>query len=76
MMEDVIAQGCDTFVTSGLKYNQFLDAKALGLNLLDAGHFPTENVVCAPLARRLEKAFPQLEVAVSRVHKGGMPTDR
>lgn len=69
MMEDAIAQGCDTFVTADLKYNQFLEAKALGLNLLDAGHFPTENVVCAPLARRLEKAFPQLQVTVSQVHK-------
>ena len=69
MLEDVIAQGCDTFVTADLKYNQFLDARALGLNLLDAGHFPTENVVCAPLAGRLAKAFPQVEVRVSQTHK-------
>lgn len=69
MVEDALAQGCDTFVTADLKYNQFLDAKALGLNLLDAGHFPTENVVCAPLARRLAKEFPQVEVTVSQVHK-------
>lgn len=69
MMEDALAQGCDTFVTADLKYNQFLDAKALGLNLMDAGHFPTENVVCAPLAVRLAQAFPQAEVRVSRVHR-------
>ncbi|MCI9352915.1 MAG: Nif3-like dinuclear metal center hexameric protein [Lawsonibacter sp.] len=69
MMEDVIAQGCDTFVTSDLKYNQFLDAKALGLNLLDAGHFPTENVVCAPMARWLSEAFPKVEVRLSEVHE-------
>ena len=69
MLEDALAQGCDTFVTADLKYNQFLDARALGLNLLDAGHFPTENVVCAPLARRLAKEFPQTEVTVSRVHR-------
>ena len=69
MLEDALAQGCDTFVTADLKYNQFLDAMALGLNLLDAGHFPTENVVCAPLARRLAKAFPELEVRLSEVHK-------
>ena len=69
MLEDVVAQGCDTFVTADLKYNQFLDARALGLNLLDAGHFPTENVVCAPLAGRLAKAFPQVEVRVSQTHK-------
>lgn len=69
MVEDAVAQGCDTFVTADLKYNQFLEARALGLNLLDAGHFPTENVVCAPLARRLAKEFPQAEVTVSRVHR-------
>ena len=69
MLEDVVAQGCDTFVTSDLKYNQFLDAKALGLNLLDAGHFPTENVVCGPMARWLSEAFPRVEVRLSEVHR-------
>ena len=69
MMEDALAAGCDTFVTADLKYNQFLEAKALGLNLMDAGHFPTENVVCAPLAQRLGSAFPQVEIQVSQVHR-------
>jgi len=69
MLEDALAAGCDTFVTADLKYNQFLDAKALGLNLLDAGHFPTENVVCAPLAARLGKGFPDISVCVSEVHR-------
>ena len=69
MLEDALAAGCDTFVTADVKYNQFLDAKALGLSLLDAGHFPTENVVCAPLARRLAKAFAQTEVFVSETHR-------
>ena len=68
MLEDALAQGCDTFVTADLKYNQFLDAKALGLNLMDAGHFPTENVVCPILVRRLAEAFPEVEVRLSRVH--------
>ena len=69
MMEDALAQGCDTFVTADLKYNNFLDAQALGLNLMDAGHFPTENVVCAPLARRLSEAFPEVDVRLSEVHR-------
>ena len=68
MLEDALTQGCDTFVTADLKYNQFLDAKALGLNLMDAGHFPTENVVCAPLVSRLSKAFPEVEMCLSAVH--------
>ena len=69
MLEDVVAQGCDTFVTADLKYNQFLDAKALGLNLLDAGHFPTENVVCGPMVQWLSEAFPRVEVRLSEVHR-------
>ncbi len=69
MMEDAVARRCDTFVTADLKYNHFLDARALGLNLLDAGHFPTENVVCGPLARQLAEKFRDVEVVLSKVHR-------
>lgn len=69
MLELAVGQGCDTFVTSDVKYNQFLDAKAMGLNLIDAGHYPTENVVCPVLAEKLKTAFPELEVLISRRHK-------
>ena len=63
------AQGCDTFVTSDIKYNQFLDAKALGLNLIDAGHFPTEDPVCEAMIRYLSERFPQLTIQKSISHK-------
>lgn len=65
---DALAQGCDTFVTSDVKYHQFLEARALGLNLVDAGHFPTENVVCPILQDWLEKRFPQVSVTISQRH--------
>ncbi len=68
MMKDALAQGCDTFVTSDVKYNGFLDAAAMGLNLIDAGHYPTENVVCPVLRDWLREAFPELEVAISQSH--------
>lgn len=61
-----IANGCDTFVTSDLKYNDFLDTK--GINLIDAGHFPTENVVCPAVADYLRKQFPELTVVLSTEH--------
>lgn len=61
-----IANGCDTFVTSDLKYNDFLDTKEI--NLVDAGHFPTENVVCPVVAAYLRKAFPELNVVQSTAH--------
>lgn len=61
-----VAAGCDTFVTSDLKYNDFLDTE--GLNLIDAGHFPTENVVCPALRDRLHRAFPAVDVLCSTSH--------
>ena len=60
--------GCDTFVTADVKYNEFWDAKFLGLNLIDAGHFATENPVVAVLAAKLRAAFPELPVECAENH--------
>ncbi len=60
--------GCDTFVTADVRYNQFWDANDLGVNLIDAGHFATENPVCPILAQQLQQAFPEVEVEVSKNH--------
>ena len=67
-MSDALAQDCDTFVTSDVKYHQFLEARALGLNLVDAGHYPTENVVCTVLRDWLTKRFPQVSTTISQRH--------
>lgn len=61
-MAKAIAAGCDTFVTSDVRYNQFWDAKNAGINLIDAGHFHTEDPVCDYLADRLQAAFPEIDV--------------
>ena len=67
-MEQVARAGCDTFVTADVKYNGFWDAKALGLNLIDAGHFHTENPVIPVLAAKLAAAFPEIPVEISESH--------
>lgn len=67
-MREVVAAGCDTFVTADIKYNQFWDARDLGLNLIDAGHFHTENPVVAVLAKKIAAAFPEVEVKISENH--------
>ena len=69
MLGQVIDAGCDTFVTSDVKYNQFWDAKDAGVSLIDAGHFHTENPVCTYLARQLQAAFPEIQVILSRIHQ-------
>lgn len=68
-MLDLAAQmGCDTFVTADVKYDRFLAAKELGVNLIDADHFCTENVIIPVLYEKLRAQFPALTFAVSRVH--------
>ena len=71
-MLEALDAGCDTFVTADVKYNQFWDARDLGLNLIDAGHFHTENPVVAVLAEKLQTAFPTLEVKISEKHNDCM----
>lgn len=67
-MQQVAAAGCDTFVTADVKYNQFYDARQLGINLIDAGHFHTENPVCNVLADAISRDFPHLIVKISEIH--------
>ena len=66
---EAAALGCDAFVTADLKYNHFLDAGALGLTVIDAGHFPTEDVVCPVVVRYLREKFPGVQVEKSAVHR-------
>ena len=67
-MQKAAQAGCDTYVTADLKYDHFLWAKEHGLNLIDADHFCTENVVVPVLAGMLRERYPEMEVSVSQVH--------
>ena len=69
---DAVCAGCDTFVTSDMKYNGFWDAREQGLTLIDAGHFHTENPVVAVLAEKIAAQFPEIEVKISETHKDCM----
>ena len=67
-LSSVAEAGCDTFVTADVKYNQFWDARELGINLIDAGHFYTENPVCKVLQEKLQAQFPEIQVVISENH--------
>lgn len=64
-LELAIAAGCDTYLTADVKHHQFIAANETGINLIDAGHYPTENVVVPVLKTWLETDFPGLEVVTS-----------
>ena len=60
--------GCDTFVTADIKYDVFLEAKEIGVNLIDGDHFCTEDLVTGVLAERLGAAFPEIAVSKALCH--------
>ena len=60
--------GCDTYVTADVKYSVFLQARELGINLIDGDHFCTENPVIGVLAKKLGDAFPETAFIVSARH--------
>ena len=66
--QEAVKNGCDTFVTADIKYNEYWDARERGLNLIDAGHFHTENPIVKVLAQRISEAFPEIEVKISESH--------
>ena len=56
------AAGADTYVTGELKYHSLIDAPEVGINLIEAGHFHTENPVCETLREWLVTIDPSLTV--------------
>ena len=69
MLREAMESGADTFVTADVKYDIFLEAKALGMNLLDAGHFDTDQVVTPAQVEFLQKNNPSLDVKLSQTHR-------
>lgn len=61
-------RGCDTYLTADVKHHEFIFAHELGINLIDAGHFPTERVVLPVLKQWLEQDFPSLKVKISQTN--------
>ena len=68
-LDQAVAAGCDSFVTADAGYHDFQNAFNKGINLIDAGHFPTENVICPKLAAYVRSHFPGVELRQSEVHK-------
>lgn len=66
-LPDAVKAGCDTFLTGDVKYNVFQDARDYGINLIDAGHFPTENPIVCKLAAKLRQQFTDITVSESKV---------
>lgn len=71
MVELAASLGMNAYVTADVKHHEFLLAQALGITLIDAGHYATENPVVPVLTDWLQDAFGPdgVEVFLSKAHK-------
>ncbi|MDT8273295.1 MAG: Nif3-like dinuclear metal center hexameric protein, partial [Desulfomonilia bacterium] len=60
--------GCDTFVTGDVGYHDAIDARERGMNVVDPGHFATEEIIVEPFAARLREELHGIEILA---HTGG-----
>ncbi len=57
--------GCDALLTGDASHHAFLDANEIGIVLVAAGHFETENIAIQPLMNKIENKFAvTCEIAV------------
>lgn len=54
--------GADVYLTGDISHHEAQSAVEIGLNLIDAGHFETENIICDFLESFLNENFPEIEV--------------
>lgn len=67
LFSDAVALGADVYVTGDTKHHDVLAAESLGMAVIDAGHFETEQPGMVMLADRLAAAFSGHEIEVSYV---------
>ena len=54
-LQRAISAEVDVYITGDVKYHDAMDAAAQGLNIIDATHFATENIVCEYIKNHLER---------------------
>lgn len=64
LIDNAILAGCDTILTGRASYNTAIDAKDMGLNIVEAGHFFTENPVCDAIAYEIGEIAPECEIEI------------
>lgn len=64
LISRALALGADTLLTGRVSYNTLIDASDMGLNIVEAGHFFTENPVCQKIKDDVLEALPSAEVEI------------
>lgn len=62
------AKVADVYLTGDLKFHEGQMARALGLTVVDVGHYASEQIALIPIGNCIKKAFPSCEIYYSKVN--------
>ncbi|MCD8026408.1 MAG: Nif3-like dinuclear metal center hexameric protein [Clostridiales bacterium] len=57
--------GADVLVTGEIRHHEILAGNAAGIDIIDAGHFKSEDIVILPLIKKLSDKFPEIKFTKS-----------
>lgn len=64
-LADAAEKGCQVLLTGDVKHDVFIDGENMGISVIDAGHFYTENIFCEFIAGELKNKFSDLRVEIA-----------
>ena len=62
------AKVADVYLTGDLKFHEGQMARALGITVVDVGHYASEQIALTPIGDCIQKTFPTCEVYYSKVN--------
>jgi dinuclear metal center YbgI/SA1388 family protein len=71
LLRDAARAGADLLVTGDVKYHDAREAEALGIGLIDAGHFATEVIMVEAVSSRLKDELAELRLEAEVIAYGG-----
>jgi dinuclear metal center YbgI/SA1388 family protein len=64
LLEPFFSSGAQVYISGDLRYHDARDTEALGLGLVDVGHFSSEYLMVGELVKRLKQIFSQKKIGV------------
>lgn len=61
-------EGCSAMITGEIKHHEINAANNLGITVIDAGHYKSENIVIMPLVKKLSKRFSDIIFTKSKIY--------
>lgn len=65
---DAYCSGADVLVTGEIRHHEINAANSLGIDIIDAGHFKSEDIVILPLIQKLSKQFCDISFIKSKIY--------